>query len=506
MNERPGARPPRPGRVPQPRRGVPQPRVPDPRVPEPGAPAPRVPAAAIRRTPDRTARREPREQRFPWTALAVIALLLTIAMYSWGWLISTSAVGVALIEIPLLLLLTTPLFMSASRKETRYDLGGLLAFGLVVRFAATYYRFTHAADGATYHDVGAKLAESYRHLDFSVDTGFPIPGTGGMRMIAGITEVFTNGNSFATFLVFAWLGFFACYLFYRAFVTALPEADHKRYALLIMLWPSLVFWPSSLGKDCWLLFTLAIASLGAAKVYHRKPGGYTLLAIGLVLGAVVRPHVMLMLAIAFGVGLLVGRRADRPGAITPSAVGKVAGLVILLALGGYLATRTADLLDTGDINSALSENVTRTSEGGSSFTPANPQNPIGYVQATVTVLVRPFPFEARGLESLVASAEAMGMLVLAGFSWRRLRSIPRRLRSEPYITLALSYMFMFIFAFGTIANFGILARQRSQLIPYLFVFLALNEIAVRVPRSSRPAPTAPTSDRSPVRGRPRSRP
>ena len=37
-------------------------------------------------------------------------------------------------------------------------------------------------------------------------------------------------------------------------------------------------------------------------------------------------------------------------AITPSVVGKIAGLVVLLALGGYLATRTADLLDTKDIN------------------------------------------------------------------------------------------------------------------------------------------------------------
>jgi hypothetical protein len=33
---------------------------------------------------------------------------------------------------------------------------------------------------------------------------------------------------------------------------------------------------------------------------------------------------------------------------------------------------------------------------------------------------------------------------------------------------------MFIFGFGTIGNFGILARQRSQVMPFLFVLLAVS--------------------------------
>ena len=40
------------------------------------------------------------------------------------------------------------------------------------------------------------------------------------------------------------------------------------------------------------------------------------------------------------------------------------------------------------------------------------------------------------------------------------------------MTLALAYMLMFFFAFGTIANFGILARERQQLMPFVFVLLA----------------------------------
>jgi len=427
---------------------------------------------------------EPAPSRFPWTTIAVVVLLATLGLYAWGWLVGGNAVGVALIEIPLLMLLTTPLFIRASRDEQRFDLGGLLAVGLLLRFAATYYRFAHAADGAAYHLAGAELAHSYRHLGFNADPKFPVPGTGGMRIITGVVEVFTNSNAFATFLVFAWLGFFGCYLFYRAFVTAMPDADHRRYALLILLWPTLVFWPSSIGKDCWMVFTLGIAALGAARVLMRRPGGYTLLLLGLVAGALVRPHVSLLFAVAFGVALMLGRRADRPGAFTPTVVAKAAGLVVLLALGGYLVSRTGDLLKTqdvtgGSVDSALSINALRTSQGGSSFSAASPTNPIGYGIAAVTIMFRPLLIEANGTEGLATSLEAMFLFGLCLASWKRLASIPRRLRSQPYVAMACAYILMFFFAFGTIANFGILARERSQMMPFVFVLLALTVMPPR---------------------------
>jgi hypothetical protein len=317
-----------------------------------------------------------------------------------------------------------------------------------------------------------------------------------------VVEVFTNGNMFATFLVFSWLSFFGCYLFYKAFRLALPDCDLRRYVILVMLWPTLLYWPSSIGKDCWLIVSLGIASLGAAKVFVRRPGGYTLLLVGTVLGSFVRPHVSMLLAVAFAVGLLIGRRADRPGAATPAVVAKMAGLVVVLALGAYLATKTADLLNAQDINStvdaALSQNATRTAQGGSYFEAANPQSPIGYVQAAVTVLLRPFPFEAHGLESLATSLESLGLLVLIVVSWKRLQSIPRRIRAEPYVAVAIAFILMFFFAFGTIGNFGLLSRERSMMMPYVFVLLALTALA---PRERQARGVAAAASRAPVQPR-----
>jgi hypothetical protein len=43
--------------------------------------------------------------------------------------------------------------------------------------------------------------------------------------------------------------------------------------------------------------------------------------------------------------------------------------------------------------------------------------------------------------------------------------------------MAIAYVLMFVFAFGTVANFGILARQRVQLLPFVFALLAAPAVA-----------------------------
>ena len=309
--------------------------------------SPRVPRRGAYRAP-LPPRPEPPPSRFSWQAVALIVFVVDLCICGWLTVHRVTSIGPVdsgLFMIPLLLLLTMPLFLSAARTAT-FDLGGLMALGLALRFLACFYRFDHGADGGIYTEKAAELARSYRHLNFNVDTGGTFPGSGGMRFLAGIVATITDSNAFAEFLVFTWLGFLGCYLLYRAFATALPDADHHRYALLIFLWPSLAFWPSSVGKDCWMLFTLGIAALGAARVFARRPGGYSLLVVGSLLGSIVRPHISLLALVGFGFALLIGRpRAARAGTGTPAAVAKVAGLVVMLVIGGVLLNRTADSPD-----------------------------------------------------------------------------------------------------------------------------------------------------------------
>jgi hypothetical protein len=53
--------------------------------------------------------------------------------------------------------------------------------------------------------------------------------------------------------------------------------------------------------------------------------------------------------------------------------------------------------------------------------------------------------------------------------WQALRH-PRR---RPYVAFVVVFSLLFIYAFSSIANFGILARERTQLLPFFLVLLAI---------------------------------
>jgi hypothetical protein len=43
----------------------------------------------------------------------------------------------------------------------------------------------------------------------------------------------------------------------------------------------------------------------------------------------------------------------------------------------------------------------------------------------------------------------------------------------PYVAFAVSYTAMFVFAFSSVGNFGIMTRQRTQVLPLVLVLLAI---------------------------------
>ena len=441
----------------------------------------------------------PVPRMFPWQTVGVLVTTACLAMYLWLWIGARKPVGAGLVLIPLLLLMSAPVIARAARREATFDLAGLLVTALSLRFICSYLRFANAADALEYFTEGTRLATSFRALHFDVETGRPVPGTGTVRYLTGLVNAVTFSNRMATTLVFAWFGFWGIYLMYRALVMAVPDADRYRYARFVCLWPSLCFWPSTIGKEACLIFTLGVASLGAARVFTRRPGGYILMITAIAAASFVRPHIAMLTLIAFVIALFVGtRHAPTSDAKTPASIAKVAALVVLIAVGSLFASRTADFFGTSDlspssIDTVLSKTTEQTSQGGSAFTPTSALTPQGYAVAFVTILVRPFPIEAHGAEELLSAAEG---LVLAGLiiaSWRRLATVPRRMRAQPYVGFAFVFVFMFVFMFASIANFGILARQRTQVLPFAFVLLCI-PLATRAratgARRGAPAATA----------------
>ena len=110
--------------------------------------------------------------------------------------------------------------------------------------------------------------------------------------------------------------------------------------------------------------------------------------------------------------------------------------------------------------------------GGAAFEPVKITDPLGIPIGVITVLFRPFPWEAHRGAALVLSLE--GVLLAAMMLWR-FRSIKAAIaaaRSDPFLLFILVYAVLFIPVFMALGNFSLLGRQRLQLLPLIFMLLA----------------------------------
>jgi hypothetical protein len=389
-----------------------------------------------------------------------------------------------LVFIPALVLVTIPLLAWAGRLDPDPRFLGLLTAAFTLKFLGTAARYLLTmvlyegeSDAGVYHGHGARLSTSYRHGDFSADLEMErFVGTGFVRALTGVLYAVTGPSLYVGFAVFTWLGFWGLYFFYRAFQTAIPDGDHRRYALLVFFLPTMLYWPSSLGKDAWMTLGIGLTAFGAAKLLVGAWGWVLPLAAGLGATALVRPHITVMLCAGITAALVLRRSLRQASVLAPLVRGVVTAAAVALTM--LLAGQAASFLGIEDLSGESVKSVTtdvgrNTSQGGSEFTAASVDSPLDFPWAAVTVLFRPFLFEVNSAQMLIAGLEGMFLIVLAVRAIPRLRGIGSRLRAQSYLIFCVVYISLFVYAFSSVGNFGILARQRVQVLPLMLVFLAL---------------------------------
>lgn len=408
--------------------------------------------------------------------VAALAVAMSVADYDvWGafW------VG------PVLLALTVPIANHMAKQEQDPRVGRLilLAFTakVVVGSTARYITVNGVygkGDSKAYSTAGRILAPLFRHLEYH-DLG-KVSGTRFIEIVTGQIFAFIGPSDLGAYFVFSWLAFLGLVLLVRAFRIAVPEGDHRRYRYLVLFFPTLLFWPSSIGKDAWMLLCIGLAAYGLARALRGSllVGGVSL-GLGIWWAAIVRPHIALLLIVAAVAAVVV--RSVSPtsrGSTGFARVGSV--LLAIVLLGGILAVTSQaeqffslDRLDPDSAQTVIDEVTRRTGQGGSEFDAPSASTPGGYAQAFVTVLFRPFPLEGGGGLSLLTAGEGMLFLAIVLLSLSRLSRFPALGLRDPYLIFALTYLLAFVYAFSSIENFGILARQRAQLLPLAFAMLAL---------------------------------
>ncbi len=424
--------------------------------------------------------------------LAMLALPVTSSILPTGitsdptW--SGLAVGGVLVAV------TLPALRRQAAREGDNRLYWLLVAALVLKLVGAFARLYVAddvyggvADATGYFRRAEEVAS--RFLAGNYDTGLEFRlGGDWVVLVCGIVLAMVGPTKLGAFVFFSWLGFWGIFLIYRAFTIAVPQGRNRTYARLLFFLPSMLFWPSSIGKEALMTFALGIAALGAARLVSGWLWrGLAGVVVGLWLAALVRPHVAGIMAVALAAAFLLRPARDKRGRFAPMA--KITGLIGLAVISVLLVQRTDTFLEDRGIETdrgvktALSDTVERTDRGGSVYTPSVAESPARAPIAVATVLFRPLLHEAHNTQARLAAAEGTFLLILSLVRWRWMIAAFRRMRSQAYLGFALVYTVLFTLAFSSFSNFGILTRERVQVLPFYFVLLGVPSAAKALKQS-----------------------
>jgi hypothetical protein len=430
---------------------------------------------------------------------AVVAYfgLLAWATGAWGydrWMV--------LVLAPILVAVGAAVVVAVTRHDER-PLTELILVALVLKLAASFVRYFVAfelygsGDALRYDEAGAEIADAFHRGDMTLGSLLSLGrGTAFMDDITGVLYTVMGPSQLGGFLVYSWVGFWGLFLFHRAALIGFPEADQRRYALLLFFLPSLLFWPSSIGKEAVMLLSLGLCAYGSARLLERRSMGWLVLLAGLGLGYLVRPHVPFVVLASLAVAVVFRQRRGRAPVFGP--LGRIVTIVVLMVGMAFVLSETVDRVlpqrdegvvvsvDVGTLGELLDRAESGTSDGGSEIDRPTPNTPFEYPGAAFTVLFRPTIFEADSAGHTVAALETTLVLALAVFGWRRWRTLPSVVFRRPYVLMCLVFTGIFTFAWSSFANLGALARQRVQVWPFVLLLLALPLVVRDPPRERRP--------------------
>jgi hypothetical protein len=367
--------------------------------------------------------------------------------------------------------------------------GRWLKLAVVAKLAASYYRYHTAfntyggvADASGYDQYGRQFARAWLEGGYAPDLE-NLRQTNFLRWFTGVVYYVFGTDMITGFFVFGLLALIGSYLWFRATVDAVPGVDKRLYLALVLFAPSVAFWPSSIGKESLMQLGIGIAALATSMLLRHRLASATVLALaGGWLLWVVRPHVLALVTLAAGFAYATGTVRGKGGAMR-SLMARPVGLLAVVLMMSFAVSQATEFLGIEDlslqsIEAELDENTERTSQGGSEFEHGgNSLNPLRLPEGAVTVLLRPLPWETDSSLQLLSSLESVLLAALIVIRWRSVRASLTRARSTPFLIYCWVLLVLYAATFSSIANYGLLVRQRSLVLPALYVLISVRSAA-----------------------------
>jgi hypothetical protein len=348
-------------------------------------------------------------------------------------------------------------------REVPGPLGGQLVAAHAVKLAAglvtmqvleTFYK--PGADAHDYHLAGLQIAPYLRagRLGPAVTLARTVPfdtrirppvSTNFVRLFTGGVYAVCGPSRTDACLVFSSVGFWGVWCFHRAFALAVAGGRPRAYARLAFGWPSILFWTSSIGKEPWMALGLGMGALGWAHLIGgRRRRGLAVGGAGAGVTLLVRPHI-----------------------------------------ASYLGFRPAPQL-TGEAGSGGAP-------AGSWFSPPKLRSVRDLPTVAASVLFRPHLGEAGNAAGLAAALEGTGLLVLSAARAPRIAAALAGAHRQPYVWFIVGALGGCVAALSPLANFGLLVRERSPILPLYLMLLCTGPTRRAAPATPSHSPDHQTS-------------
>jgi hypothetical protein len=335
------------------------------------------------------------------------------------------------------------------------------------------------SDSRAYTGLGEVISDQINLQGYS-RSHRETPGTGNIDLAVGY--FFWLGAPVRNAANFLWAS--AATIGLLLFWTSTKHLAAQRlhlYTAAVLMLPTLLFWNSGVGKEAPLILGTAAMVAGIFYVAEqgRVPIGIAYFTFGAVITGLVRPHITFLIIVSAAVGVtLASRRAASVSlgrrVVTLGIVGIAMVAVIPVTLQLIDPTGTRSFIDAANTRADFNVEFYQpgvSAAGGSTFATSTVRSPLDVPRAVVTVLFRPFPWEVRSPTQALAALEAavIGIAsVAAGWSVLTGRA---KFNRTPLTLTALTYTLVFSIAFVSLGNFGLLVRQRMQVVGFLLVVL-----------------------------------
>jgi hypothetical protein len=342
-------------------------------------------------------------------------------------------------------------------------------------------------DANTYDIFGQSLLEGLHGNDYHIQKyqSFVASGAGAWGMlylVAGIYEM-VGRNLLAVQLVNASIGAATGIVVYYTAMSLFNNVRvAKLAALLVTFFPSLILWSSQALKDGLIILALAMSILATLRLMEKITFGWVLLiTVSLLTLLSLRFYIFYMMTAAVAGSFVMGMKTLSAQSflqrfVAVAAIGLAFTWFGVLQYAGNQFDRFANLKqiqmsrqDQAEAGSGFGKDVDiTTTEGALSVIPLG----------VVYLLFAPFPWQLSTFRQSITLPEnivwwlAFPLLVLG--LWY---SIKHRLRQVSPIVIFTSMLTLVYSVFQ--GNVGTAYRQRSQLLVFYFIFVAVGGIIMK---------------------------